>query len=225
MDTTPSILHQPGLTFQGQVLSGDAIFERGIAHLKEKDRGCVYIYAPTGVWKDTKIKLRWFETIADCLANWHDDDRQRFDTTTTTKLMSFIGVFGLPPIPKNDDVDGIRHFDDALNIMEKLFMPFNALETAHIHYLRTDTATIPGTGAIIIDDSAFVGFAVTGRFTIDYGMLIHDQPEVVRPITSWFTQHVMNIVVHNTIQDVKEGKTVKHGINEFRKRFNLPACS
>jgi hypothetical protein len=222
MDAMASPPQQSLPSFEGNIITGDAIFEMGQTYLKGKNRRYVYIYAPTGVWKYSEAKLSWFQTIADCLRNWSGDQTSRFDPSTTTKLMSFIGVYGFPPVPSSNDTEQVQHFAEALNIVEKLLLPFNAVETAHLHYLRTDTATIPGTGTIIIDDSVFTGFAVTGRYSVDYGLFIQDRPDIAGPIAAWFTQHVMSIANNNTIQDVKEGKTVKQGINEFRRRYNLP---
>ena len=179
-----------------QIVGRDAIFHGGCEYLKEKSRGEVMIYAPTGVWAHDPAKADWLSTIAGCLAKGLKvEPPSGADRNVTTTLGNFIGVFGLPPVPRSETPKAQDDFAKALDFIENLFLPFNELETAHIYYLEVDTRTIPGTGVITIDDSAlFIGFAVTGRHKVDYGLFLRDQRDITAEVRKWFNYHVMAIL-------------------------------
>lgn len=208
-----------------QVLEEDVIFQKGIQYLKKESHGQVLIYAPTGVWAPSDAKKAWFSTLAGCLAKWlNKKPPPGADKNVDTTLRTFISVYGLPPVPRTEEPEERNTFAKALDVMENALLPFNGLDTAHIYYLEVDTRTIPGTGVIVIDDSLFTGFAVTGRHKVDYGLFIPGRKSIADEVKNWFNQHVMSIVEGNHIQEMRRpwGKSVKQGMDDIRERYGIP---
>jgi hypothetical protein len=211
-----------------QILEGKDIFKESINYLKAQSRDEVLIYAPTGVWQEDKDKKRWFAAIAGCLARGSDIPQNRWpkgaNKSVTTTLGHFIGVYGLP-MPRKDRVTGqitekeLRKFLKSLDRIEELLMPFNELEAAELHYLETDLDNVPGTGAIIIDNSAAIGYAINTKHKVDYALLFSEEQKITTKIKNWFDYHVMDMSKYNVIQSMKHGKSVRQGMEAIRKHY------
>jgi len=213
-----------------QILDRHTIFQCGIDYLKEESHGEVLIYAPTGVWKPDRAKKDWFKTIAGCLVKGLEKAGEEVkplldaDMSVTTTLDNFKGVYGIPPAPDKEKGTSEQwdRFAKDLDAMEDVLLPFNGLGTAHIYRLEVDTETIPGMGAIIIDDSVFIGFAIAGRHKVDSGIFIHDQKDITNKVRRWFNNHVRDIVADEPIQEMKGKKSVKQGMDDIREHYGLP---
>jgi hypothetical protein len=94
---------------------------------------------------------------------------------------------------------------------------FDGIPTAYINYLKVDTATVPGTGMIIIDDSVMIGFAVRGQHVVDYGFLLTGVPDLVRKLISWFDGYVLhnNVAGLNIVQNITGGIRASNGLDEL----------
>lgn len=222
------------LTPKIQSVDRKTVFQCGSDYLKEKCRGDVLIYAPTGVWTPDDPKKEWFKTIAACLVKGREKENKKVkplpiikDMKVTTTLGNFIGAYGIPQAP--DEEEGTskewKEFAEKLDDMEEALLPFNGLDTAHIYRLKVNTETIPGTGVIIIDDSALaICFATTGRYKVDYGIFIRDQKDITNEVRKWFYLHVMEegTVPDKPIQEMKESKPMKEGMDDIREDYGLP---
>src|SRR5207249_4877179 len=147
------------------------------------------------------------------LARGEGKARQRgADMTGTTTLDTFVGVYGLPPAPTSvGSPDSelrdrqLRIFSRKLDHIERLLAPFNGLRGARIYYLPIDTHAIPGTGAIIIDDTCLaLGFSVKRVHKVDFGLIIENEKDIIGQIGQWFEHHVLRAGYARPIQEIRD---------------------
>lgn len=218
------------------IIGSNEIFMKGIDLLKHGDHSRVCIYAPTGAWVPDNFKLKWFWIIASCLANalpetGEETTRPRYvlkhnrpagvaeSEYPSTKLESFVGVYGLPPIESTRR--GLFQLQQELTYLKELLRYFEGIPTAHLRFLRVDTNTIPGTGGIIIDDNiVFLGFATGDPHKVNFGVMIQDHPASTNRIAShvqtWFSDHIMEITRDNILQELSRDElSAKDRIERF----------
>jgi hypothetical protein len=216
----PDPLEQAGMPGIERVLldtvaiSGtDAIFQAGINILKDSDHRRVYVYAPTGVWEENPFKLEWFRQIAAGLQN-ADLPRNR---RTAPSLDEFLGTYGLPE--RVTDAQFAKDLDDLET--ERLAC-FHGLRRARLYYLDVNTATIPGGGTILLDESVFTGLASTNRFQVDYGLMILNNAELAEITSSWYLQHVTRIArVLQRCDRPSQRTCLAEGVNNIRRQYGL----
>lgn len=213
----------------------DEIFEAGVDYLQQASRNRVFIYAPTGVWIQNAAKRKWFKVLAGCLA------RQRgklhhpgADMSAGTTVDDFIGVYGLPVLPPPEeaiDPESYRKqqgvFSNKLDQIQRLLAPFSGLPNAKLYYLPMYHYSTPGTGMILIDDTALaLGFAVSRINKVDFALLILDERDLIGQVSEWFEHHVLPSAVLHPIQDIRHDfnpSTVSEGMNRIRvDQYRLP---
>lgn len=222
-------------TFE-RVTTSAEIFEKGTSLLLRQNCNEVLIYAPTGAWVSDDEKEKWFWTIAYCLLNGIKDPeymqlKQQLDQkfkqnnarrrsssppkknlhieTPTTKIGMFHGVYGIPPLTH-------PQFDEWFTSLSDLLSVFDDIPTAYLHFLKTETDTIPGSGAIIIDSNTFIGFAINGRYKVDFGLIFADNTDVAQSLRQWYDNHVLKeLTAHNIIQDLTKGISATEGMQKI----------
>jgi hypothetical protein len=163
-----------------------------------------------------RAKQKWFQTIAACLykaKGEHPRDLPR----VSTKLGNFIGVYGPPRYPKSNSRKAHRDFERHFAYLRHLFSPFKELDTAKLYYLDVDAESIPGTGAIIIDNTMLaIGWATKRNPKVDYALVLNDQPAITDTVLNWWHQHVMKLADDKAILDIDNGITLDIGLERLR---------
>jgi hypothetical protein len=215
----------------GRIVTGrHRIFRQAADELLSPTRSVhnVMIYAPTGVWEsDYPEKQRWFQMLAKCLANHHNDKLDwiheaavdRDVRTVESTVRELQAVFGLPP----HDIEGLS---DRVEEMASALRYFHGVKTARLFYMEIDTPAVRGLGFVRIDNLVASAWASTGSYGVDTALLASDS-RISKPVDDWFGKSVAPFLAKSeAIQFMEEksrGLCTQKGMNQIREYYGLRA--